>query len=432
VYCSLDKVDFGSDRDGRRSYVQTDHRDRDEIESTPEVSVLFAMTRVINARRIGRATGEPFDVVYATRDVDVPPMLVEAVAATGALLQRGLDGAIGAPEPTTTTAAEIADRAFTALALRAQRRLGLAGPSLALRALEAEVAASPPDRDGDEHGYWTRVLELSAVAIAAIRLRHRGEWVESEHADIPFGYQYGSGVTLPTNRAQRFLAHGSTESMFLLLASADEMAAHADDASRPVLPSLRARHEAGDNMLWRPLLPGIERDDLPVILYGHDGERTFGLLTLPRDDDPDTIHAEALANLSSVEVEVESIDVHGHKVAVVSGSFFATEKILDPEFMHELHGDLGDLLAVAVPRRGLMFVTGAIESQAVSAIAALADHEHAEASRPITPTVLLVQDGAVVGFADTDDDDDGGGDPDDDPDDRDGKPGLLRRLFGRD
>jgi hypothetical protein len=50
VYCSIDKIDLASRVDGRPIAVQTDHRPRAEIEAEPELSVLFAMARVLNAR----------------------------------------------------------------------------------------------------------------------------------------------------------------------------------------------------------------------------------------------------------------------------------------------------------------------------------------------------------------------------------------------
>jgi len=51
MYCALDRVDIiaGTHR------FQTDHRTVEEIEQEPELSVLFALTRITNARRDDRA-----------------------------------------------------------------------------------------------------------------------------------------------------------------------------------------------------------------------------------------------------------------------------------------------------------------------------------------------------------------------------------------
>jgi hypothetical protein len=50
MYSSLDKIDILAEIDGRKLVVQTDHRTAQEIEDEPELSVLFAMTRVLNAQ----------------------------------------------------------------------------------------------------------------------------------------------------------------------------------------------------------------------------------------------------------------------------------------------------------------------------------------------------------------------------------------------
>ena len=50
MYCSLDKIDLSATIEGRQVAIQTDHRSTAEIEAEPELSALFAMARVINAR----------------------------------------------------------------------------------------------------------------------------------------------------------------------------------------------------------------------------------------------------------------------------------------------------------------------------------------------------------------------------------------------
>src|ERR1044071_5942796 len=115
VYSSLTKIDIVTDGP---EYIQTDHRSRDEIEATPELSVLFALARVCNARRYNAAS-QP-TVVYVVNDA--PPFLEEAVAAAGGLLERKDDHVRRTPAPASATAAELADRAYRGLAERVQRR----------------------------------------------------------------------------------------------------------------------------------------------------------------------------------------------------------------------------------------------------------------------------------------------------------------------
>jgi hypothetical protein len=413
MYSSLDRVDIIVEGDTGPCAVQTDHRPTDEIEATPEISTLFALVRVLNARRIATDDGRDIETVVYTALGEPPPFLVDALASVDATLERPPARERRRLGPSSRPPEAFAEDAFAALAAKVQRRVGLTDPAAALHALEAEVTAEPPDREDDEIGYWTRVLELAAMAVAVIRTQHPGRWTIVDQGDVPLGFalEADEGVVLPTNRAQRLIEDGEGETMFLLVGSIAEIIARnaADAPPRPILPSLRSASEVtGSALLWRPLLE-VDRDDLPVIAYGEDSETTFSLLHEERHQDrADAIHAEAMTNIASQDAEVDEIEVEGLQLLAVSGSFFATEKLLDPAFMRELAARLGtELLAASVPRRGLLFVTSAIqEPQRIALLMALSAHEHDNAGgRAISAAVLLVQDGTVVGLATT-----GGGD----------------------
>ena len=373
------------------------------------------------------------EIVYVAFD-EPPGFLLDALASVGAALEvmparqrRRLGPAREAPEA-------IADRAFAGLATRVCRRVGISDPAAALRVLEGESLADPVDPEEDEIGYWTRVLELTALVVTVIRARHPGDWTITDKADVPFGFSLGDGqLVLPGNRAQRFLDDGENESMFLLVGSTDEIAARnaAGAPEGPILPSLRSRREAeASSLLCRPLLDG-ELADVPVIAYGADGDQTFGLLQRPRHEPrAEEVHAQAMANVRDQVVEVEELEVGDLRVLAVSGSFFATEKLLDPDFMAALHARLeAPLLAVGVPRRGLMFVTSAVqEARRIGILMAMVGHEHDKGGgRAISRTVLLVQGGEARGVAVP------GGDepaaPEPAPPER--KPGFFKRLFGK-
>jgi hypothetical protein len=433
MYSSLLKIDIVAKAPEGPLYVQTDHRRRDEIEAEPEISVLFALVRVLNARAHAKAEGEPATVVYACMD-DAPPFLVDALAAAGAELEtQGGTTPRRKLSPTGVTPGEIADRAFADLVKRVQARIGLTDLAGTLRALEAEILVDPPVEDDAEDGgitYWTRVLELAAVTGELLRARGGGRWIEAERADIPFGFETGGRITLATNRASRFIADGEGESMFHLLRMDDEV--NRDDL--PILPSLRALSEAkGANLVYKPLL---ERggDDLPVIAYGTDSPNTFGLMTKDgAKDDVETVHVKAIENLRAQEVEVQAFDVADVPLIAVTGSFFATEKVLDREFMQGLHAKLGEeMLAVTMPRRGLMFVTSAVgkpDPVKAMTVLSLITRKESENTRSISTAILLVQNGEPVGHVQlTGGDGDGDDEPEAPPPPK--KPGFFRRLFG--
>lgn len=415
MYSSLDKIDAVVKSPLR--YVQTDHRSVDEIAANPEVTTLFALTRVLNPRAHAETQGARATIVYVTAQDELPACLRDVLAVTGASHQVGGGGTPRVYPAPETTASELADRAFRALAARVSRRVGLTDMATVLRALEAETLADPPRQDDDEAGYWTRVLELAAVTCEVVRARSGGQWEVAHHADLPFGFLTnlgGSGKTMPagapgpggvilaTNRAHRFIADGKDESMFLLLAADREVSASALAAGDlPVMPNLRPRREAiGSELAWRPLFPDAPEDDgFPVVVYGHDTPETFGAFRAGRAGELEVLHEQAVANVASQEVSTDDVEVEGVTLLAVSGSFYAAEKLLDRAFLRGLHRRLGhDILAASVPRRGLMFVTAVerADKRELLVLQAATRHE-GRTTRAISDAILLIKDGVIAG-----------------------------------
>ncbi|MGN6109961.1 MAG: hypothetical protein ACTHU0_32950 [Kofleriaceae bacterium] len=458
MYCSLDKIDLAARVDGEQVGVQTDHRARAEIEAEPELSALFAMARVLNARGHLADQGHPdAPVRYVVAD-EPPELLRSALAAVGATLERADRERCVEPlgAASEEVASALADRAFGALARRAAARIGTRDLAMALRMLEDQTVAAPPDR-GDDEAYWSRVLELAALTGELLRAKYpsAGRWVQTDRAMVPFGFQLitsasgGSTVVFPTNRAQRVIEDGNGESLFKLLLAAEEtMSRPPDAATGRLMPSLRDRRNVElDEVVWRSVLPeSTGPADLPIIVCGIDGENTFGMMRREALERPaDEVMAEALRNLAAEPVDVETLHADGIAMVVVSGGFYAAEKLLDRALMLRLHDELGaELLAAAVPTRGLLMVTAAHhEATQIARFAALARMRHDDAGgRAISPTVLLISEGKVAGFvrdathheapraarASSPRLDDG---PEEDPDDVVTQPGGLRRLPGR-
>ncbi|HTL33481.1 MAG TPA: hypothetical protein VL326_10165 [Kofleriaceae bacterium] len=446
MYCSIDKIDLAARVEGRPIAVQTDHRPRSEIEAEPELSALIAMARVLNARSHLTAEGHPSAAVHYAVAEEPPPLLREALAACGSVLDRAkILEALGTHDEHAVNA--LADRCFAELAARVKRRVGSRDSAIALSMLEQQTFAAPPDR-GDEAGYWRRVLELAALAGELLRAKYPGHWVQTDRAVVPFGFQVGSGtaVMFPTNRAQRVIEDGPDESLFKLLLAADETVHRQTDATASrLMPSLRHRADIElDEVTWRPLLDDASPVDLPVVVCGVDGENTFGMLrreALPKP--ADLAFADALSNLADEEVEIDELEVGGLPLAVVTGSFYAAEKLLDRAFMATLHPLLdAELLIAATPARGCLLVTAAVDdAPSLSKFAAIVRARHADAGgRAISPAMLLVERGEVAGYVR------GPGDPIVEPPpervDREStradtvpaapkRSGFLRRLLGR-
>jgi hypothetical protein len=418
VYWSLDQIDILAEREkgGPIQIVLTDHRERAQIDEEPEISVLFAMTRVIASRHTMTSDGRAIErVVYKAKHA-LPPYLVEAL--------RSVDAAIEQPEsfegPANGAAtAAIVERAFDALADRVARRTGLTDPAAVLRVLEAETTSTPIRREGDEGAYWTRILELMAVTGRVMRAARDVAWVVSTQTTVPFGLEIAeANVALPYNRALRFIESGESESMFLLIASVDEMAR--PDEARPIMPSLRDRAEA---VRGGYLCSGLIDDPrAPVIAYGRDGEKTFALFTRAKSGvDLDDVTEPALLNIAAHEVDWVEGDLDGVHVAIVDGDWFASEKLLDEAFMRGVHEALdAECLAAGVPHRRCLVISSAND---VDALARIVEREHDGAgARRICRHVLLVRDGRVVSVA-------GNREPPSEPTT---KPrGFFARLFGR-
>lgn len=415
MYCSLDKIDVsatvGAGDASRPVALQTDHRSTREIEDEPELSVLFAMARVLNARTHLVAEGHlAGDVHYVVAD-EPPPLLREALAATGAVLEHVDDRLERLGGPSETTAGVIADRAFAALARRAAARVGVRDLAIALRMLEDQTFAAPPERE-DEPAYWRRVLELAALTGELLRAKHpdAGRWVQTDRALVPFGFQVAGGdgatVMFPTNRAQRAVEDGRDESLFKLLLAAEEALERPPDAATGrLMPSLRARETVElDELIWSPLLDDDDDDAsalLPIIVCGVDGESTFGMI---RRDAYQGEAAEAvdvaLANLAEEAVTIEELHADDMVLLVVSGSFYAAEKLLDEAFMRGLHADLdARLIAAATPARGLLLVTGADDPTRLPRFARLVRLRYDDSGgRAISPAVVLIEDGVLAGY----------------------------------
>jgi hypothetical protein len=435
MYSSIDRVDVVGETPEGALLVQTDHRSVSEIEQEPELSVLFALARILNAQHIAKAKQLKVAAIVYTPILGAPPFLVDALGTVGAHLE-DMTTMQRTRLSSDRDPAELADHMFTALAAVVCERVGADGPEQALAFVEDDHGAAygaAPDED-NEIAYWTTVFELMALTGEIIRARAGGSWVVADHGSVPFGFKLPTGsVLLPGNRAQRCLDEGAQEGMTVLLGSLDTLARPAVGVSGegPILPTLRSRAEAeGGNYVTRALFEKLPSDvEVPLICYGHDGEATLALV---RHDsgDPPIDHAAALANLRSQKVEIEELEVAGVKLLSVGDCFFAAEKLLDVAFMKGLAMRLGDdMIGAAVPRRGVLLVTGLGKTPLNGGMLRfIAAGEFAKAgSRGICPNVFIVQHGEPIGLV-LPGNTLHSSPPDDEPP---RKRGFFSRLFGR-
>lgn len=405
MYSSLDRIDLVTQdpRTGKKSFHQTDHRPTVEVQQEVEVSTLFALTRVLNARQMGEREGG-VRVLYVS--FERPPDFLQRVvtAAGGRLMVNDDDliyeGVLGTPE-------ELADEAFRKLARRVLRERDLPVEESSLVALERDYLGAPGPEE-DEIGHWTRVVALAAVAGELLRIRCGGRWIEVQGmATLPFIFHLApGGESSPrinaVGRAERFLKNGERDSLVHLLRMAEDHMNRKEQPKR-VLLTLKPPDWAGrDKTVCRPVLEGEKTAaEVPLMAYGEDMPNSFAIFVKDgtRELEVESLHAQAVETLKEVEVEVQEIDETEGKLFVVSGSYFAAEKLLDGEFLRGMHERLKTPLLVAgVPRKGLLFIGDVRSPQLMNGLMAILAAEHGKnASEPISTTPLIISDGKVCG-----------------------------------
>ena len=154
MYSSLQSIDIVAKTDAGPAFHQTDHRSTDEMAADIELSVLFALTRILNARAHGEESGTPAAEVRYVCQADPPAELREALAAAGAVLVFAKGQPPAPLPPASRTPSELADWAFRGLAATAAHRLGDVDASAVLRRLEQQVLAAraTADADGQDDG----------------------------------------------------------------------------------------------------------------------------------------------------------------------------------------------------------------------------------------------------------------------------------------
>jgi hypothetical protein len=409
MFASLESVDTVvlDQATGRRCCVQTDHRTAEEIRQQEEISILFALTRVLGARV--PADSQDVEVLYVCAEPP-PDFLRHAVASAGGRMavhegpSLPYDGPLSAP-------ADLADRAFRHLAQRVLRERRLPLDESTLETLERAYAQAP-DREEDEQEYWTHVVTLAAVAGELLRARWGGRWIHMPGlAALPFAFSHsirGSSRSLVSNavgKAQRFLNHGEYENLVALLDGAED---HADPnpPERPVLLTLKAMNWDGhEEMRCQPLFtPTDPKALVPWVVYGEDLPHSFRYFTKEetREQELSELHARALENLKAIHMEPERLELLGSPLLVVLGHHYTAEKVMDVEFMRSLHERLGaDWLMVGIPRRGSLIAAKARgETSFVQGFRFVCEKQFRRGDfEPLCPTPLLLHEGKISGIA---------------------------------
>jgi hypothetical protein len=222
MFSSLDRVDIElkPGPDGRQQYVQTDHRTAAEIEEEPELSILFALVRILNPKRMAEAgSAEPL-VTYLAQERP-PEFLRRATHAAGGRLVIGDDQRPVSDGAALPVLEEVVESAFTGLAraVAAEYRASFTPESLGTveRAL-AEVAGDPED---DEVAYWSAVVKLGSFGGEVIRASNGGRWRVVDSGTLPFAlstrFRDEQATVNPLGKAIKRFTNGEEDSLVALV-----------------------------------------------------------------------------------------------------------------------------------------------------------------------------------------------------------------------
>ncbi|HET9620422.1 MAG TPA: hypothetical protein VFP84_03570 [Kofleriaceae bacterium] len=209
MWARLHKIDRIRPQPGGGAIVLVeDERSAPVMSRVPAMSILIAIARVLNARRVleTRYAGKG-EVRYAT-NASLPSFLFDAIVRAGAGTSDRSGDVLHAPAQPGAVAA-IVDVAFLELAHHVRGNANASDMAGALRAVEANRRKAPLDRDSPL--YWPAVFELAALAGELSRPRG-GRWIETRDMPVPFAIKLASGdLAVPSKLAQRIVEGETVE-----------------------------------------------------------------------------------------------------------------------------------------------------------------------------------------------------------------------------
>lgn len=142
----------------------------------------------------------------------------------------------------------------------------------------------------------------------------------------------------------------------------------------------------------------------PIVAFGTDeGDRiTYEGAGSKEEYDsklPELIE-QSLQNLKKVEPNIDIKDVEGSTIVFVTGHEYASEKIMDPEFMNELANKLGvSSLMVGIPFKGHLIAIDSNSDLRLKFPAVIKKYYENPQQDQISEHVFLVQGGDIIAMA---------------------------------
>ncbi len=223
MYSSLDRIDIvlKPGADGRKQFVQTDHRTKEEILAEPELSAMFALIRMMMPRRMAEE-GELLPLVGYSPAHAPPEFLLKVIQATGGhlVLMEGVD--VPALKNKPLALEGVIAAVFSHMAAAVSKEFGVMPTLAGLASVESVLAyAARNGKDEDEAAYWGAVVKLGAFGGEIIRKANGGTWKFDRNGTLPFSlvttFQGGEATVNPLGKAVKRIAQGKEESLVTLV-----------------------------------------------------------------------------------------------------------------------------------------------------------------------------------------------------------------------
>jgi len=142
----------------------------------------------------------------------------------------------------------------------------------------------------------------------------------------------------------------------------------------------------------------------PVIAFGTDEGNSILYEAASNEEEYNrllpSLKQQALKNLKAIQPEIQIQDLQGTKVAYVIGTEYASEKILDVDFMKQVGKSIGSVsLMVGIPFRGCLMATDSESEIRLKFPVVIAQHYNNSQQAPISDKVFLVNNGEIIAMA---------------------------------
>ncbi|MBB6002332.1 hypothetical protein [Arcicella rosea] len=159
----------------------------------------------------------------------------------------------------------------------------------------------------------------------------------------------------------------------------------------------------------------FESSSSPVIAFGTDEGNRISYEGASDEEDYKNrfpiLKRQAFDNLKEIQPSIEVQDAQGTKIAFVVGHEYASEKILDSDFMKQVGQLIGSKsLMVGIPFKGHLIATDSNSEIRLKFPAIIQKYYNNPQQDPISDKVFLVNDGEIVAMAGENLEDDGGKD----------------------